>query len=82
MKSRQDITKHIQSGKERLEEAKKIQSYLENSDCPKVRIQGIKRIIKHLERQYQIEKLALALTDLKVSDSVRPENEEENAFTL
>ncbi|MFE6140101.1 hypothetical protein [Bacillus sp. NPDC057893] len=82
MKSRQDVIKHIQSEKERLEEAKKIQSYLESSDCPKVRIQGIKRIIKHLEQQYQIEKLALALADLNVSDSVRPEDEKENAFTL
>lgn len=82
MESRQDVIKQIKSGKERLEEARKIQSYLENSDCPKVRIQGIKRIVKHLEQRYALEKLALALTDLKVYDSVRPENEEENTFTL
>lgn len=42
----------------------------------------MKRIVKHLDNQYSVEKLAFALADLQTTGSVRPEDEEENAFTL
>ncbi|MRN07820.1 hypothetical protein EAI26_10760 [Lactobacillus sp. 0.1XD8-4] len=82
MKNRDDVSKQIKSTKKRFEEGQKVLAYLEKIEAPKTQVSAMKRIVKHLENQYSFERLAFALADLQTNGSVRPESEEENAFTL
>ncbi|MFL0366216.1 hypothetical protein ACH0BF_24815 [Pseudobacillus sp. 179-B 2D1 NHS] len=82
MNMRNDVFDRIKTTKRRISEAEKILAYLEKNEAPKTQITAMKRIVKHLDNQYSVEKLAFALADLQTTGSVRPEDEEENAFTL
>lgn len=82
MDNRNDVFESIKATKKRLEDAEKVLGYLEKSEAPKTQVTAMKRIVKHLKNEFSIERLAAALADLQTKGSVRPEDEEENAFTL